>query len=255
MPLVARPGVARASGRLLDLGEEYQGVAAHWAASSPLCPSEVIVVHGTIRYTGTRRCPRRHCTHRRCPRHRRRSTAHRPPIPVPRPSGHHPSRSHPAVRELKVATEAPAPEGSNGDAAPLSDLVLYSKKLSKVVKQEKEKFEETAGAACARSDVWLFVGTSLFRNVVNNALVLRGHSPTWIQTPLGRHQAFEDFTASEIRADNAEMVAGSCTGVQGQSCNNPSVNPAQALIEDNIRAETIDGGYRFDFDPTWVKPA
>ncbi|ODO05457.1 hypothetical protein L198_02150 [Cryptococcus wingfieldii CBS 7118] len=39
-----------------------------------------------------------------------------------------------------------------------------------------------------------------------------------------------------------------CTGVQGQFCRNPSVNPAQALIKDNIRAETIDGGYRFDFD-------
>ncbi|TYJ51743.1 hypothetical protein B9479_007669 [Cryptococcus floricola] len=40
-----------------------------------------------------------------------------------------------------------------------------------------------------------------------------------------------------------------CTRVQGQFCENPSVNPAQALIKDNIRAETIDGGYRFDFDP------
>ncbi|ODO10305.1 hypothetical protein I350_02534 [Cryptococcus amylolentus CBS 6273] len=39
-----------------------------------------------------------------------------------------------------------------------------------------------------------------------------------------------------------------CTGVQGQLCKNPSVNPAQALIKDNIGAETIDGGYRFDFD-------
>ncbi|ODN81459.1 hypothetical protein L202_01886 [Cryptococcus amylolentus CBS 6039] len=67
--------------------------------------------------------------------------------------------------------------------------------------------------------------------------------------------AFEDFTASEVRADNAEMVAGCCTGVQGQcACNNPSVNSAQALIKDDIRAETIDGGYRFDFDAD-VEPA
>ncbi|TYJ51747.1 hypothetical protein B9479_007673 [Cryptococcus floricola] len=39
-----------------------------------------------------------------------------------------------------------------------------------------------------------------------------------------------------------------CTGVQGQFCRKPSVNPTQALIKDNIRTETIDGGYRFDFD-------
>ncbi|ODN73509.1 hypothetical protein L202_08011 [Cryptococcus amylolentus CBS 6039] len=96
-----------------------------------------------------------------------------------------------AFEELKIATEGPAPEGSNRDAASFSELKSYSKKLSTLVRQEGEKFEETVGAACTRSDVWLFVGTTvpqvatMILNVVNNALVLRGHSPAWIQISLG----------------------------------------------------------------------
>ncbi|ODN73514.1 hypothetical protein L202_08014 [Cryptococcus amylolentus CBS 6039] len=85
-----------------------------------------------------------------------------------------------AYEELKIATKAPAPEGSDRNAAAVSELVRFEEKLSELVKQERKKFKETAGAARTRADVWLFVATTapqvttMTLSIVNNALILRG---------------------------------------------------------------------------------
>ncbi|ODO05458.1 hypothetical protein L198_02151, partial [Cryptococcus wingfieldii CBS 7118] len=207
---VAGPPDAGVLGRLVASTECPQDVSAHWAAIALYVRGGSGVPHHTVH--GYSSPPTLHPPTLHPP------TLPQPPTtlllppptahPVPRLSGHHPSGSHPAVRELKIATEAPG----TGRRSIIGARALFEEALEACQTRERE----------IRRDGWRSVYS--FRRV----------AICW------------DNCAAGNDNDTQRLVL--------RGCNDPSVNSAQALIKDDIRAETIDGGYRFDFDAD-VEPA